>query len=66
MSHGLSQSFGVHTGVSSGAIVGHALATLLAVTGGAFASKYLSERTLGFVGGTLFLVFAVATLVKVF
>ena len=46
--------------------MGHALATLLAVTGGALASKYLSERTLGFVGGTFFLIFAVATLLGLF
>ena len=41
-----------------GAILGHALATLLAVTGGALASSYISERTLGFVSGGFFLVFA--------
>jgi len=44
-----------------GAILGHGVATALAVTGGALASKYISERALGFVGGTLFLLFAVLT-----
>ena len=53
-------------GVAVGAILGHGLATLLAITGGALASQYVSEKTLGYVGGTLFLVFAVATLVGAF
>ncbi|CAL5222510.1 g4884 [Coccomyxa viridis] len=53
-------------GVSLGAVLGHALATLLAVTGGALASKYISERALGFAGGSLFLVFAALTLFGVF
>ncbi|BDA41581.1 GDT1-like protein 1, chloroplastic [Coccomyxa sp. Obi] len=53
-------------GVALGAILGHGLATLLAVTGGALASQYISEKTLGFIGGTLFLVFAVATLFGAF
>ncbi len=53
-------------GVSLGAVLGHALATLLAVTGGAFASKYISERALGYAGGSLFLLFAALTLLGVF
>lgn len=53
-------------GVSLGAVLGHALATLLAVTGGALASKYISERALGFAGGSLFLIFAALTLFGVF
>ena len=52
--------------VALGAILGHALATLLAVTGGALASSYISERTLGFVSGGFFLVFAVLTILGVF
>ena len=53
-------------GVTLGAFLGHALATLLAVTGGALASKYISERALGFAGGSLFLIFAALTLFGVF
>lgn len=53
-------------GVATGAIFGHAVATLIAVVGGAFASKYLSEKTIGYVGGTLFLAFAAATLLGVY
>lgn len=56
----------VCAGVSLGAVLGHALATLLAVTGGALASKYISERALGFTGGSLFLLFAALTLFGVF
>ena len=48
-------------GVASGAIVGHAVATAIAVIGGSIASQYISEKTVGYIGGVLFLVFAVAT-----
>jgi putative Ca2+/H+ antiporter (TMEM165/GDT1 family) len=48
-------------GVASGAIVGHALATGIAVMGGAIASKYVSEKTINLVSGALFLLFAAAT-----
>lgn len=48
-------------GVAGGAILAHALATLIAVVGGAMLSKHISERTVGILGGTLFLVFAAAT-----
>lgn len=57
---------GLGAGVATGAIFGHAVATLIAVVGGAFASKYLSEKTIGYVGGTLFLAFAAATLLGVY
>lgn len=45
-------------GVAGGAIAGHAVATLLAVVGGAIASKFVSEKTIGYIGGTLFIAFA--------
>lgn len=48
-------------GVATGAIVGHALATLIAIAGGSVLSKYVSEKTVGYVGGVLFLLFALLT-----
>jgi putative Ca2+/H+ antiporter (TMEM165/GDT1 family) len=45
-------------GVALGATTGHAAATLIAVFGGALASKYISERMVSFIGGALFLLFA--------
>ncbi|PIN18195.1 putative membrane protein [Handroanthus impetiginosus] len=53
-------------GVASGAIVGHLLATSIAILGGALLAKYISEKLVGYIGGTLFLVFAVATFFGVF
>ncbi|KAM1499790.1 hypothetical protein ACFX14_022423 [Malus domestica] len=53
-------------GVASGAIAGHVLATSIAVLGGAFLANYISEKLVGYVGGGLFLVFAVATFLGVF
>jgi putative Ca2+/H+ antiporter (TMEM165/GDT1 family) len=48
-------------GVAVGATAGHALATALAVAGGALAGKYISEKTVNLVSGILFLLFAAAT-----
>nr|XP_048333492.1 protein PAM71-homolog, chloroplastic-like [Ziziphus jujuba var. spinosa] len=53
-------------GVASGAIVGHLIATTLAILGGAFLANYISEKLVGYLGGVLFLVFAVATFFGVF
>ncbi|CAN6234385.1 unnamed protein product [Urochloa humidicola] len=53
-------------GVASGAIVGHLIATALAILGGSFLAKYLSEKLVGLLGGVLFLLFAAATLFGVF
>ncbi|XP_057767640.1 protein PAM71-homolog, chloroplastic-like [Salvia miltiorrhiza] len=48
-------------GVASGAIIGHLMATSLAILGGAFLAKYISEKLVGYVGGVLFIVFGIAT-----
>ncbi|MQM15130.1 hypothetical protein Taro_048071 [Colocasia esculenta] len=53
-------------GVASGAIAGHLVATSFAVLGGAFLANYISEKLVGYLGGVLFLIFAVATLLGVF
>jgi len=50
-------------GVCLGAMVGHALCTGLAVVGGRMLASRISERTVAFVGGLLFLIFAVHSLV---
>eukprot|EP00898_Chlorokybus_atmophyticus_P002928 jgi/Chlat1/3636/Chrsp238S03627 len=51
-------------GVVTGAIAGHGLATALAVLGGSLISKYVSEKYLAYIGGSLFLAFAAGTLVE--
>jgi len=48
-------------GVALGGTLGHCVATGMAVLGGSFISKYLSERVIGLVGGVLFLIFAATT-----
>ena len=47
--------------VTGGAILAHGSATGIAVAGGALLSKYLSEKVIGYIGGSLFLIFAVTT-----
>ena len=53
-------------GVAIGAILGHTIATAIAVIGGAIAGKYVSEKTVNYISGSLFLIFAVATLAGVY
>jgi putative Ca2+/H+ antiporter (TMEM165/GDT1 family) len=48
-------------GVATGATLGHAVATLLAVSIGSMASKYISEKVVQIIGGVLFLAFALET-----
>lgn len=53
------------SGVMIGSMIGHTMATGLAVVGGAALTKYMSEATIGYVAGVLFLAFAVATLASI-
>lgn len=53
-------------GVVAGAVAGHGAATVIAVLGGSFLGKYMDEKTVQYVGGSLFLVFAAATLYDIF
>ena len=53
-------------GVAIGAILGHTIATAIAVVGGALAGKYVSEKTVNYISGTLFLIFAAATLLGLY
>ena len=51
-------------GVSVGAIAGHSLCTGVAVLGGKLLASRISERTISIVGGLLFLVFAIHSIVS--
>lgn len=53
-------------GVIVGGISGHLAATFIAVIGGSFLGKYISERTARLIGGVLFLVFAALTVFNLF
>ncbi|XP_050377764.1 protein PAM71, chloroplastic [Argentina anserina] len=52
-------------GVIAGALAGHGAATLLAVLGGSILGTFLSEKTIAYVGGVLFLVFAAVTVIEI-
>lgn len=51
-------------GVTTGAILGHAICTAIAVIGGRMLAGRISERTITFAGGCLFLVFGVVALLE--
>lgn len=52
-------------GVIGGALAGHGVATLLAVLGGSLLGTFLSEKVIAYIGGVLFLIFAVVTLIEI-
>ncbi|CAH9106686.1 unnamed protein product [Cuscuta europaea] len=52
-------------GVIAGSLAGHGVATLLAVLGGSLLGTFLSEKVIAYIGGTLFLLFAVVTLAEI-
>ena len=52
-------------GVVAGGVVAHGLATAMAVLGGSFLATYLSEKTVAYIGGSLFLLFAASTLFEI-
>ena len=51
-------------GVAAGAVLGHAICTAIAVIGGRLIAGHISERTLTFASGGLFLIFGILAAVQ--
>jgi putative Ca2+/H+ antiporter (TMEM165/GDT1 family) len=51
-------------GVTAGGICGHAMCTGLAVVGGRMLAAKISEKTVTYIGGSIFLLFALHSLVS--
>ncbi|XP_066313534.1 GDT1-like protein 1, chloroplastic [Miscanthus floridulus] len=52
-------------GVIARSLAGHAVATLTVVLGGSLLGTFLSEKIIAYIGGSLFLAFAVITIVEI-